>query len=397
MKRKTIVALALTFLMALSLVACGTPASSSAPASTPAGSSTPESTPASTPESTPESTGGADGYEIALITDIGTIDDKSFNQGAWEGVVQYAEENNITHKYYQPTEKTDDAYLAGIDLAVEGGAKIIVTPGYLFEVPIFIAQETYPDVTFILIDGSPHNADYSEFLTADNTVGITYAEEQAGYLAGYAAVKDGNTKLGFMGGMAVPAVVRFGYGYIQGADAAAQEMGLGAGSITMNYYYTGDFVATPEIQTMSASWYDNDGVEVIFGCGGAVGNSVMAAAQASDKKVIGVDVDQSGESPTVITSAMKELAISVYDTLTNYYAGSFPGGQNLIFSAENDGVGLPWGSSKFETFTQADYDAIYAKLADGSITIVKDTDADGNEVKVEDVPTTAVVVTNLNA
>ena len=130
-------------------------------------------------------------YEIAMITDIGTIDDQSFNQGTWEGIVRYAEANKISHKYYQPTEQSTDAYLASIELAVENGAKIIATPGYLFEEPIFIAQDMYPDVTFILIDGNPHNADYSEFRTNKNVVGVVFAEEQSGYLAGYAAVKDG--------------------------------------------------------------------------------------------------------------------------------------------------------------------------------------------------------------
>ena len=207
---------------------------------------------------------------IAMITDIGSIDDKSFNQGTWEGIVAYAEEHGITHKYYKPTEQTTDAYLAAIQLAVEGGAKIIVTPGFLFEEPIFIAQDLYEDVHFILIDGNPHNADYTEFRTNDNTVGIVYAEEQSGYLAGYAAVKDGYTKLGFMGGMAVPAVVRFGYGFAQGAEAAAEELGID--SIELKYHYTGNFDATPETQTLATSWYA-EGVEVIFACGGLVGNS----------------------------------------------------------------------------------------------------------------------------
>ena len=176
--------------------------------------------------------------ELALITDIGTIDDKSFNQGAWEGLVKYAEEKGISHQYYQPTEKSTTAYLESIDQAVKNGAKVIVTPGFLFEEPVYIAQDQYPDVTFILIDGNPHDADYN-YKTADNCVGITYAEEQVGFLAGYAAVKDGMTKLGYMGGMAVPAVVKYGYGFVQGAEYAAQELGMADGSIELMYNYTG--------------------------------------------------------------------------------------------------------------------------------------------------------------
>jgi len=317
-------------------------------------------------------TGKTDKYDIAMITDIGTIDDKSFNQGTWEGIVAYAEKHKISHKYYKPTEQSTDAYLAAIQLAVNGGAKVIVTPGYLFEEPIFKAQDLYPDVKFILIDGNPHNANYSEYRTAKNAVGIVFAEEQSGYLAGYAAVKDGYTKLGFMGGMAVPAVIRFGYGFVQGAEAAAKEMGLK--NIDIKYHYTGGFDATPEVQTLAASWYA-EGTQVIFAAGGAVGNSVMSAAGAANTKVIGVDVDQSPESPTVITSAMKGLGAAVESVLTQYYDNKFPGGQSLVYAADKNGVGLPMKTSKFTKFTQADYDAIYKKLSDGTVTMLKDTDA----------------------
>ena len=312
----------------------------------------------------------AESYEIGMITDIGTIDDKSFNQGTWEAVKAYAEANGKTYNYYQPSAQSTEIYVERIDQAIADGAKVIVTPGYLFEEPIFIAQDKYPDVSFVLIDGNPHNADYSEFRTEKNAVGIVFAEEQSGFLAGYAAVKDGYTKLGFMGGMAVPAVVRYGYGFVQGADFAAKEMGLT--DIAVNYNYTGGFAATPEAQAMASAWY-NDGIQVIFACGGAVGNSVMAAAEAAGGKVIGVDVDQSNESATVITSAMKGLGAAVTQALTAYYAGSFPGGEAWVLGADKDGVALPMATSKFNTFAQADYDAIFAKLASGEVAPKKDT------------------------
>ncbi|MEG2697734.1 MAG: BMP family ABC transporter substrate-binding protein [Ruthenibacterium sp.] len=300
--------------------------------------------------------------ELALITDLGTIDDKSFNQGAWEGLVKYAAENKISSQHYEPTEKSTDAYLAAIDLAVKNGAKVIVTPGILFEEPIYIAQSTYPDVKFVLIDGNPHNADYSVVETAANTVGITYAEEQAGFLAGYAAVKDGCTKLGFLGGMPLPAVVRYGYGFVQGADYAARELGMAKDSVSMMYHYTGSFDATPEAQEMAASWYKN-GTEVIFACGGSVGHSVMAATEAAGAKVIGVDVDQYSQSDTVITSAMKGIGASVYSAIEAFYQGNFPGGQNLVLNASNAGVAIAMDNARFKTFTATDYEKIYAALA----------------------------------
>ncbi len=299
------------------------------------------------------------GYEVAMITDIGDIDDKSFNQGTWEGIVKFAEDNDLTHKYYKPTEKTTDAYVAAIDLAITGGAKIVVCPGYLFEPAIYRAQDLYPDTSFILIDGTPHTEDYSTFRIESNVYSIFYAEQESGFLAGYAAVKDGYTKLGFMGGMAVPAVVRYGYGFVQGAEKAASEMGLG--SVELMYTYTGNFDATPENQAMAASWYGS-GTEVIFACGGKVGNSVMAAAEANNGKVIGVDVDQSAESATVITSAMKQLGVSVYLGLEEYYAGNFKGGVSETLDATVDAVGLPIDNSKFKKFSKADYEKLFTAL-----------------------------------
>jgi basic membrane protein A len=336
-------------------------------------------------------------FELALVTDLGTIDDKSFNQGSWEGLVQYAMEKNISRKYYQPSEQSNDAYLTAIDLAVRGGAKVVVTPGYLFETPVYIAQDRYPNVNFILVDGVPNDGDWSKGdpvrRTNSNAVGVNYAEDQAGFLAGYAAVKDGNRFLGFVGGMAVPAVVRFGYGFIQGAEFAAKELNLANGSIIIYYHYTGAFAATPEAQTMAASWY-NSGVEVIFACGGAVGNSVMAAAEQAKRKVIGVDKDQSGESSTVITSAIKGLQASVYACIADYYNGRFPGGQTLVFSAENKGVGLPMQSSKFQSFNQADYDNIFRQLASGSIPRMLDDAGSKGSPKIVPVTISRVIEVN---
>lgn len=330
-------------------------------------------------------------YEIALITDVGTIDDKSFNQGSWEGIVQYANEEGKTYKYYQPTEATVDTLLTNIELAIDNGAKIVVCPGFNFEVAIYKAQEMYPDTTFILLDGEPHDAEYN-YKTSSNVLPILFEEQEAGYLAGYAAVKDGYTKLGFMGGMAVPAVIRYGYGFIQGAEDAAKEMGVA--SVDMKYTYTGNFDATPEAKATAAGWYQS-GTEVIFGCGGAVGNSVFAAAEEADKKSIGVDVDQYFESETVITSAMKNLKKAIYDALKSFYDGSFAGGSTLRLSTKNEGVEIAIANAKFNKFTEDDYKAIYAKLVDGSVSISKDKDADGNDIAIADLPLTIVKVTEI--
>lgn len=330
------------------------------------------------------------GYELALITDLGTIDDKSFNQGSWEGVKKYAEEKKISHQYYKPAEATNAAYLEAIDLAVKGGAKIIVTPGFLFEVPIYMAQTKYPNVKFVLLDGEPHTEDYSVYKTEDNVLCVLYAEEQAGFFAGYAAVKDGFTRLGFQGGMAVPAVIRYGYGFLQGAEAAAAELGLPEGSIHVMYNYSGDFNATPENQARAASWFES-GTEIIFACGGQVGNSVMAAAEASgDKFVIGVDVDQYAESPTVISSAMKMLANSVYQALSSYFDNKWEGGQTWVLDATNDGVGLAMDNAKWRTFSKSDYEELYNGVLSGKYTINNDSTISIEELGLKYVETTLV-------
>ncbi len=329
-----------------------------------------------------------DTYEIALITDKGNIDDKSFNQGSWEGVVEFAKANNISHQYYKPEEASDAGYLAAIELAIAGGAKVVVTPGFLFEVAMYEAQTKYPEVKFILLDGAPHTADYSDFKTESNVASVMYAEEESGYLAGYAAVMDGMKKLGFMGGMAVPAVQAFGYGYLQGAQDAAKELGLGAGSIEVTYHYTGNFEENDTNKATAKTMYQ-EGTEVIFACGGSVGKSVMAAASEAGAKVIGVDVDQRYDSETVITSATKGLGTSVVQVLESIYKtntwDTF-GGTTTYFKATNDGVGLPTAVigdagadafDRFESFTMDQYDAVYKKLVDGSVDPIR-------EIPVED-------------
>ena len=323
--------------------------------------------------------GGSDsGMKITLVTDKGNIDDKSFNQGSWEGVIEFCEANgmkeNVDYQYIKPEEASDAGYLAAIDLAVQGGANVVVCPGFLFEVAVYEAQTKYPDVKFLIIDGAPHTADYATYETKSNVASIMYAEEESGYLAGYAAVKDGLTKLGFMGGMAVPAVQAFGYGYLQGADAAAKELGV---DVSVLYHYTGDFAETDQNKATAKTMYQQ-GTELIFACGGSVGKSVMSAAAEADAKTIGVDVDQRYDSETVVTSAVKGLGASVMAVLESIKDGTFDtyAAKTTYFDAKNDGVGLPTvvldGSSdnafdRFNTFTKADYDAVFTKLVDGSV------------------------------
>lgn len=346
--RKTMIAVFLVLLMALSLTSCG-----------------------SEEELNTEKT-----YEIAMITDSGKVDDKAFNQEIWAGITAYAKEHRITHKNYRPVEKSTNAYLDAIEGAVESGARVVVVAGTSFEEAIFNAQELYEDVNFILVNGYPNNRDYANLveIATENTVGIKYAEEQAGYLAGYAAVKEGYTKLAFMGEIAAPGTIRFGYGFVQGADAAAVDLGLP--EVEVNYHYTGSESETPETRALAESWYA-EGTEVIFACGDAVRRSVILAAEEKGGKVIGSDVDHNKESKTMLTSAVKGVKTSVQLSLTDCYEDQLLSGNNLVFAADQNGVLLPMKTSKFKTFSQADYEEVFTRLAVGEIEIQKDTDASG--------------------
>lgn len=310
--------------------------------------------------------------EIALVTDVGNIDDKSFNQGAWEGVVAYGDANGVSYDYYRPSEDSTAARVETMKTAIDNGAKVVVCPGYLFEDSVYEIQNEYPDVNFLILDGTPHSADYSDYFTAENTHCILYQEEQAGYFAGYAAVKDGYTKLGFLGGMEVPAVQRFGFGFVQGADAAATEMGV---NVEIKYWYSGSFVPNDDIKTKMTAW-NSEGTEVVFACGGGIYLSALAAAEEADTKLIGVDRDQAYESDRFITSAMKDLTNSVVLALTAMYdnGGAWPenyAGQTANLGVADDCVGLPTAEAswRLNNFTVEDYQAMYDSVKSGEIVV----------------------------
>lgn len=385
---KKFLAIFLALIFALSMVACAqqTPAEEAPAEEAPAEEAPAEETPAEEAEEAPAEEAPADGtYEIALVTDIGNIDDKSFNQGSWEGVVEYAEANGKTYNYYRPSEDSDEARIESIETAIDKGAKVVVMPGYLFGPAVQTVQAEYPDVMFLGIDMGL--GDVPE--PTANVSLITYQEEQAGYLAGYAAVQDGYRKLGFLGGIDVPAVIRYGYGFLQGANAAAVELGV-VDEVSVKYWYSGSFTPTDEIKTKMSGWY-TEGTEVVFSCGGGIYLSAVGAAQEANAKVIGVDVDQSAESELIITSAMKELKNSVVMALTALYdnGGTWPAeyaGTEQKLGAAQDCVGLPTaeGSWRLTTYTVEQYNELFAKVKSGEISISNDTEnAPAVEIAVE--------------
>ena len=345
------------------------PEESSAPSEAPAA-------PAENPDDIPDTMTSSDGkYQVAFITDVGQLKDKSFNQGTFDGVKLYAAANNKSYKYYQPAngdQATDDDRYDAMKFAVEGGAEVVVCAGFMQTAALSRAAAEFPDVPFIFIDGSPIDG-------CDNVAAIAFAEHQSGYLAGYAVVKEGYEKLGFSGGGGGtnPACCRFGYGFVQGANDAAKELGKTV-DINYSWLYGASFSASTDLQTMINGWYNN-GTEIVFACGGSMFQSIVAAAAANDGAVVGVDVDQSAQSDTVVTSAMKGLSTSVQWAVAKVYDDSFSdiGGKGTSLGAKDDAVGLPTATWSLENYSVEEYEAQLADMASGKLVVDSmETEAD---------------------
>ena len=375
---KKILALVLALCMVFALCACGnTPADGNKPAEE---SKAPEAAESSTPAA-PE----APAYKVAMITDYGDITDQSFNQTTYEGCKEFCEANGVDFKYYKPAGDSTAERVAMVDAAVADGYNVVVMPGYAFGETITQVADLYPDVKFIALDVS--QGDLGDYQIPENVTCAVYQEELCGYMAGYAAVKLGYTKLGFLGGMAVPAVVRYGYGFVQGADAAATELGA---DVTLNYVYGNQFSGDADITAYMDTWYAN-GTEVVFACGGGIYISAAEAAAKVGGKVIGVDVDQAptidayGEGMTV-TSAMKGLAPTVKAILGELILkdnwAEYAGKINTLglvsgTDVEANYVQIPYESTQWsDTFTKDDYAALVAAMFDGTITVSNNTETE---------------------
>ena len=318
--------------------------------------------------------------KVAMITDYGDITDQSFNQTTYEACKAFCEENGLDFQYYKPASDSDEDRITSIEKAIDDGFTVIVMPGYAFGPAIQEVAPTYDDITFIALDvGEGDIGDLAADVPA-NLYCAVYQEELCGYMAGYAAVKLGYTKLGYLGGMAVPAVVRYGYGFVQGADAAAAELGLS--DVEVKYVYGNQFYGDSDITAYMDTWYAA-GTEVVFACGGGIFTSAGEAAAKVGAKVIGVDTDQAGvidglygEGITV-TSAMKGLAATVNASLAAILDGSFEGGKvdtlGLVSEVPAENFVQIAGSTQFnENFTEEDYAALVAAMFAGDVTVSND-------------------------
>lgn len=408
--KKKFITMVLAGVMALSLVACGGDSGTND-----------NSVPSNSDDANKDKDNNQDedktssntDMNIAMITDSGDITDQSFNQTTYEASKAWSEDNGAKFNYYKPESDSDESRSASVDQAIADGANIIVMPGYMFAAAVVSQSDMYPDVKFIALDVgagdicekgvgegydyNPDNYDVTEYYNTDNVYCCTYQEEISGYMAGYAAVKLGYRHLGFLGGMSVPAVTRFGYGYLQGADDAAEELGI-TKDVKAEYVCGGQFYGDADITAYMDTWYGSKGVEVVFACGGGIYTSAAEAAVKTGGKLIGVDSDQSaiidsfGKDLTV-TSAMKGLAATINTVLTDIKDGKWDNYKgkidNLGLVSENpeeNYVQLPLETTQWgDGFSKDDYNALVKSLYNGEIEISNDITAlPKTAIKVQD-------------
>jgi basic membrane protein A len=377
---KKILALLLALVLIVSLAACG------GKKEEPKADTKGETKVTDNADEVPDNMTSSDGkYEIAFVTDVGQLKDKSFNQGTYDGVKLYANNHGLSYKYYQPAngdKATDDDRYDAMKSACENGAKVIVAAGFMQGGALERAAKDFPDTKFVFIDGWG--------LGLDNVVGIAFNEHECGYFAGYAVVKEGYDKLGFCGGGGGtnPACCRYGYGFVQGANAAAKEMNK---QIEVNYtwLYGASFSASPEMQTLTNGWYET-GTQVIFSAGGSIFQSIVAAAAANDKFVVGVDTDQSYESDTVITSALKGIGEAASWAIGKAYDGSWASLNGFVSLGAADGAtGLPTATWSLKNYSVDEYKAQLADMIAGKIEISSDA-LEGDAIASVDFSNTTV-------
>ncbi len=317
--------------------------------------------------------------QVGMVTDSGSIDDKSFNQGTWDGILRAGDELGAKIKYLKPVGTTEADYLKEIGNLYDAGYKFIVTPGFKFETTIFKAQEKYADAKFVLIDGIPHPGDYNAMVT-DNTVSIFFAEQEAGFLAGIAtALKLEAGSVGFIGGMEIPPVQKFNWGFQQGIVYANDNLSTDITLANENIIYQGTFSDVAAGQQLAAQMFDK-GVNAIFCAAGGVGVGAINEAKnrvksGADLWIVGVDVDQYSEGiyeenkSIILTSAMKYIDNAAYDMVQNELNGNFPGGEVLMFNAANNGVGIPAVNPNLTPAIEAMVSEVFKKVQNGTIVV----------------------------
>lgn len=303
-----------------------------------------------------------------------TLEDSAQADAAWDGLQRFTEEfgysgTTASWRGTKTKEKLDEMVKA----EAAAGFTTVACYGDEFLPSVLEAATEFPDTAFLFLGSA--DGDIPE-----NVYVIDWKEEQAGFLAGYAAVCEGVANLGFLGRKDIPESVRYGYGFVQGADAAALELER---EIQIRYAYVETADGNPDGKELAGNWFDS-GTEVIFAEGEENGNSAIAAAGADGGKVIGSDRDWSGQSPAVLTSVMVNISDSIYEMMKQIDSGEMTGGDKVLSGAGEKGIGLSMETSRFHNFSRAEYEMVLSGLANGDYTPVSDMGKDGKKLELSD-------------
>ena len=275
--------------------------------------------------------GAKETIKVGMVADTGGINDESFNQSAWEGLQEAEKELGIEIKVIESRQASE--YLGNIETLVDDGMNLIIGVGYTMADDIKTQAENYPDVNFALIDET-----YDEI--PSNVTPIVFKANEAAYLTGLIAGRMTETnKVGFIGGMESPVISKFDYGFRAGVKAANPDA-------EVMVQYANSFTDSALGKTIANQMHSKN-ADIIFTCAGAVGIGAIEAAKENGKKAIGVDQDQNSLAPeNVITSAMKNIDVSVEEMLSKVVDGSYKGGEVIINTLAMNGVGIAPTSNK---------------------------------------------------
>ncbi|HFI0236432.1 TPA: BMP family protein [Streptococcus suis] len=300
------------------------------------------------------STAGDTDLKVAMVTDTGGVDDKSFNQSAWEGLKEWGADHNLSqgngYDYFQSSSASD--YSANFSAAVDEGYGLIAGIGFSLADAVTVSAKDYPDTKFVMIDNVIEGL--------DNVASATFADHEASYLAGIAAAKATKTKkIGFIGGMEGAVITRFEKGFIAGVQSVDE-------SIKVDVQYAGSFTDAAKGKTVAAAQYAS-GADVIFHAAGATGNGVFSEAKEINEQraeadkvwVVGVDRDQSDlgeytdkdgkDSNFVLVSTIKKVGQALRLVADQTAEGNFPGGKINEYGLKDGGVDIALTNTDEET------------------------------------------------
>lgn len=295
----------------------------------------------------------------------------------WKGIQTFASNFGYSAQSITYEAGTVDAAQAALQEAAQSGAALVVCRGEEMAQALFRIQANYPGVQYLLFDDEPHNEDYTVYSTESGVHCVLFQEEQAGYLAGYAAVTEGYTTLGFVGNDEVPGVVRYCTGLLQGAQEAAEKQGE---EVTLRVWYTGTLEDADFITSRLVDWYNN-GTSLIMANGGDLVQRALDAANQTGGKIFATDWDQNALGERVLGSAVKCYNATVQRQLYNFFAGGATWSQEAAGHTEkvgytDGGVALATTAWRFNNFTEREYERVYEQLRNSELKVESYADMD---------------------